>query len=202
VDRHLRTRWQADVSGHTQDAFRAVERLLGESGRERIFDSGCGTGQSTRLIAGLHPDSIVVGIDKSAARLQKAYGGRLPARQGNIVWVRAELAGFWRLALLSGWRLKAHYLLYPNPWPKPGQLQRRWHAHPVFPTLLDLGGRLEMRTNWRVYAEEFASAVEWAGGRDAGVEPVTDDRITTAFERKYRASGHELFAVVTADPAR
>jgi tRNA G46 methylase TrmB len=164
-----------------------------------IFDSGCGTGQSTRLIATHHPESLVIGIDKSAARLNKAFHGSLPHREGNIIWVRAELAGFWRLAVRAGWRLQAHYLLYPNPWPKPGQLQRRWHAHPVFPDLLKLGGTLELRTNWKIYAEEFALAIESASGCTPAIRSVAENEITTAFEGKYRATGHALFSVVTHD---
>ena len=104
----------------------------------------------------------------------------------------AELASFWRLALAAGWQLERHYLFYPNPWPKPGQLQRRWHAHPVFPDLLRLGGRLEMRCNWELYAEEFAFAVNRLAGTK--IEPVRlrEPDPVSAFERKYHDSGHGL----------
>jgi len=112
-----------------------------------------------------------------------------------VIWLRAELATFWRLAVQAGWRLHRHFLLYPNPWPKPGHLRRRWHAHPVFPDLLQLGGRLELRSNWAVYAEEFAVAVNHALG--TRVQPMrlagSDD--LSPFERKYRASGHALYSV-------
>ena len=199
VARHLRATWRPVLPAHTRDAFSAVEEMIVQNNTGLIFDSGCGTGQSTRLIATQNPDALVIGIDKSAARLNKAFPGPLPRREGNILWVRAELAGFWHLAARAGWRLQAHYLLYPNPWPKPGQLQRRWHAHPVFPDLLALGGVLELRTNWKIYAEEFALAIELALGLELPVQAVAESAITTAFERKYRASGHELFSVVTPD---
>jgi tRNA (guanine-N7-)-methyltransferase len=195
VAKHLKTSWRPVVPVHTREAFEATEALVQEMECALIFDSGCGTGLSTRLIAAHHPDSLVIGIDKSAARLSRAFPGPLPHREGNILWVRAELAGFWHLSARAGWRLQAHYILYPNPWPKPGQLQRRWHAHPVFPDLLELGGTLELRTNWKTYAEEFALAVELASGFTPTIRVVTETGITTAFERKYRASGHELLVV-------
>lgn len=195
VAKHLKTNWRPVVPAHTRKAFEATEALVQEMESALIFDSGCGTGLSTRLIAAHHPDSLVIGIDKSAARLTRAFPGPLPHREGNILWVRAELAGFWHLSARAGWRLQAHYILYPNPWPKPGQLQRRWHAHPVFPDLLELGGTLELRTNWKTYAEEFALAVELVSGFTPMIQAVTECSITTAFERKYRASGHELFIV-------
>lgn len=189
--------WKPVLPAHTQQAFATVAELVGQNESSLILDSGCGTGQSTRLIAAHNPDALVIGLDKSAVRLQKACPGPLPQREGNILWLRAELAGFWHLAARAGWRLRAHFLLYPNPWPKPGQLKRRWHAHPVFPDLLRLGGTLELRTNWRIYAEEFASAVGLVSGYSPPVRTVTESDITTAFERKYQASGHELFSVVT-----
>ena len=121
-----------------------------------------------------------------------------PCREGNALWLRAELTSFWRLARRAGWRLERHYLLYPNPWPKPAQLQRRWHGHPVFPDLLGLGGKLEMRSNWSVYAEEFAAAAALALGKPVLPLSLGATEITTPFERKYRASGHPLYSVAVS----
>ena len=73
--------------------------------------------------------------------------------------LQANLIDFWRLSVQTEWRLQKHYLLYPNPWPKKKHLQRRWHGHPVFPSILELGGELELRTNWKIYADEFNQAV-------------------------------------------
>jgi tRNA (guanine-N7-)-methyltransferase len=160
-----------------------------------VLDSGCGTGDSTRRIARLWPDRVVVGVDKSAARLARGGIDRFPHREGNVVWLRAELTSFWRLAHDAGWRLHRHYLLYPNPWPKASQLRRRWHAHPVFPTLLALGGQLEMRSNWLIYAEEFALAVNRVLGTDVQPSVLEAAEALSPFERKYRASGHRLYSV-------
>lgn len=197
VRTHVASRWRAPLHGPTVKAFEALTEMAGPvSGVPIVFDSGCGTGESTRRIAAFLPDCLVIGIDKSLARLRRQGAEHFPHREGNAIWVRAELASFWRLALQSGWRLHRHYLLYPNPWPKPRQLRRRWYAHPVFPVVLALGGRLEMRCNWRIYAEEFALAVRIVTGREAVLSTVGDGGITSPFERKYRRSGHELYAVV------
>lgn len=196
VRRHVNRPWQGGGHGPTEAAFGAVLDLLGDfAGQPVILDSGCGSGESTRLIAGRFPDSLVIGIDRSRARLARQRAPWLPYRDGNAVWVRAELAAFWRLALRAGWRLKRHYLLYPNPWPKAAHFRRRWHGHPVFPTLLALGGTVEMRTNWLVYAREFVRATQIAAGVEARVEPVGDASITSPFERKYRRRGDALYRV-------
>jgi tRNA G46 methylase TrmB len=195
VDAHLRRAWQAPLHPPSVAAFDALRGLIGNEPRPLVFDSGCGTGESTRLIARQMPDCLVIGIDKSRTRLARTGAGTFPHREGNAVWLRADLATFWRLARRAGWQLRGHFLLYPNPWPKPGQLRRRWHAHPVFPDLLGLGGRLEMRCNWEVYALEFAAAVNRALGADTRPAPVRETAITSPFERKYRASGHRLYSL-------
>lgn len=194
--RHTAAPWRGALHAPTVQAFRALQDELGAAPAPLILDSGCGSGESTRRLAQDFPNHLVVGVDKSAARLARTGAAGFPHRRGNAAWLRADLATFWRLALDAGWRLERHYLLYPNPWPKPGQLQRRWHAHPVFPVLLRLGGRIELRTNWNVYAEEFAQAAAWStGGAIAPREIDVDDPISP-FERKYRASGHRLYSVV------
>jgi len=195
LDTHLHSPWRAPLHAPSVAAFEALQLLIGSERQRLVLDSGCGTGESTRLIAGAFPDCLVIGVDKSLARLSRGGGAALPRREGNTVWVRAELVTFWRLARSAGWRLERHFLLYPNPWPKAGQLRRRWHAHPVFPDLIRLGGQLEMRCNWEIYALEFAAAVNRVLGTDIRPGQHGESAVTSPFERKYRASGHELYSV-------
>lgn len=152
-----------------------------------MLDSGCGVGESSRRLAERYPESLVIGVDKSAARLAKASGSE------NCRLLRADLYDFWRLAAGAGWRPRRHYLLYPNPWPKARHLQRRWHGSALLPALLALGGRLELRSNWQIYVREFAEALMIAGcetlewGRFCPREPLSP------FERKYHAAGQPLW---------
>ena len=190
--------WRQPLHGPSVRAFEALSGIIDPARDRLVLDSGCGNGESTQAIARAFPACRVIGVDKSLARLGRRGRDGSPVEEGNALWLRAELATFWRLALSAGWRLERHYLLYPNPWPKPGHVQRRWHAHPVFPDLLALGGRLELRCNWRIYAEEFALAVNRLADRDARVRDGTQPAITTPFERKYRASGHPLYSVVVS----
>lgn len=206
VRKHMAAEWRQPLHAPTVNAFTALVAAGVDPEKKIILDSGCGTGESTRQIAQYHPDCLVIGVDKSKARLKTLPGSHFSHnvflyREGNTIWLRAELASFWRLALQAGWRLHRHYLLYPNPWPKPSQVLRRWHAHPVLPTLLQLGGRLELRCNWEIYAREFAAAVEMAGCRDVQLTEGVDSCITTPFESKYRNSGQTLYCVVVPDLA-
>lgn len=203
VRRHLATRDRTPTPEHTERAFRAVNGHIAPAPAPVVFDSGCGTGASTLRLAEHHPDAWVVGIDKSAARLRRGPAGErtAPAPEHpravriapRALLVRADMFALWRLAARAGLRLAHHYVLYPNPWPKPGHLFRRVHGHPAFPALLTLGGRLEVRTNWRVYADELSAALSVAGLTAPAPERFDPKAPLTPFEVKYQRNGHDLW---------
>ncbi|ACX74744.1 putative methyltransferase [Fibrobacter succinogenes subsp. succinogenes S85] len=185
----------------------------GTAPRAVILDSGCGTGESTIHIARRFPGIPVIGIDKSCARLNKAgnpsqtAGEDVPA---NAFWIRAELLDFWRLALdyvkACKWTIPYHAVYYPNPWPKQSEATRRFHMHPIFPTLLALGKTIELRTNWEIYAREFAEAarIVFDERAEAGMtikcESFNSEKPETAFERKYKEARQILWRVLVALP--
>lgn len=186
------------VAEHTRVAFAAAQAWLADQHKPLILDSGCGVGLSTRELARRFPDHALIGVDRSESRLSREHG-ELPA---NARLVRADLVDFWRLALDAGWRPARHYLLYPNPYPKSAHLKLRWQGHPVLPALLGLGGRLELRSNWRLYVEEFSLALNQATGITAEVAPYRPDgeAYLTPFERKYHLSGQALWRLVAELP--
>lgn len=195
VARHLAEPFRKPYADYNRSAFDAS--LAGWDGRAPlILDAGCGVGHSTIQIARANPDHWVIGVDQSEDRLQrrKPYPDALLPK--NMVFVRADLVDYWRLMHDAGLRLAQHYILYPNPWPKIGHLARRWHAHPVFPWIPRLGGRLECRSNWRVYIEEMAVALTLALGREVQWEAFEAPVPLTPFERKYRDSGQTLYRLV------
>lgn len=204
LSRMLARPWRQPFANHNIATFTRMEReyeaRLPDYPGGLILDSGCGVGLSTRQLAVQYPDSVVIGIDRSEARLTRDHGP-LP---GNAMLCRADLGDFWRLAHEASWAPARHYLLYPNPYPKAGQLKRRWQGHPVFPTLVALGGRIELRSNWSVYVEEFASALAFVAQRPqvavAPFDPGTD--FLTPFERKYHLSGQTLWRCVETLPHR
>jgi tRNA (guanine-N7-)-methyltransferase len=193
---------------HAQSPFRkppasysvaAFERLLAawDGCAPLLLDAGCGTGASTRALARLHPDCLAVGVDQSAARLaQGANAARGEPALPNLLLLRADVVDIWGLLAARGMRLARHYLLYPNPWPKPAQVMRRWPAHPAFPLVLGLSGRLECRSNWRVYVEEFSAALGLLRDAAPACEVFVPQEALTPFERKYRDSGHTLWRAV------
>jgi len=192
VRRHMAHPFRKPILDYNREAFAAAlaARDAWQSDAPLILDAGCGVGWSTQRIAELYPEHFVFGIDQSIDRISR--GRPLPMPK-NARLIRAELVDFWRLLAESGIRLARHYNLYPNPWPKIGHLARRWQGHAVFPVWRELGGELECRSNWRIYIEEMAQALILLTGQSVAAEPWQTDDPMTPFEKKYLASGHELW---------
>lgn len=188
VARHRAARWRKPSQAVDEPALAELNhRLEGHEGA-LVLDSFCGTGMSTGLLAARHPEALVIGVDQSAHRL-----ARRPDLPDNALLLQAHCEAVWRHLADQERGLAHHYLLYPNPWPKPGHVGRRVHGHPAFPLLVALGGRLELRSNWQLYVEEFGVAL-----LQLGIPPLVqlspgDAPPMTRFEAKYRQSGHELW---------
>ncbi|UDM51840.1 tRNA (guanosine(46)-N(7))-methyltransferase TrmB [Cupriavidus sp. MP-37] len=206
VHEHLAAR----VARHLAEPFRkpigepsrrelgaALQRWQQAGSAPLILDAGCGVGESTLRLATQFPDHFVIGVDQSEKRLAagKDWWGEAPM-PGNFCWARADLVDVWRMLQADAVPVARHYVLYPNPWPKIGHLGRRWQGHAVFPALAACGDYLECRSNWRIYIDEFAQALELVG-RPARVEAWAPAQPMTPFERKYAASGHGLWRCVS-----
>ena len=174
------------ISAHTQAAFeKTCEWLEGFDG-DVILDSCCGVGESTANIARANPEARVIGIDKSEIRVEKHEHYR--TELSNYTVIRADVNDFWRLVRQSNWRVTQHFLLYPNPYPKKTQVQKRWHASAAMVDLMAITPHIEVRSNWLIYLMEFAQAAKHYGVM-SDLSEITGDDCMTPFERKYRASG-------------
>lgn len=197
VEKHQATHFAKPIADHTLRAFEAVNtRIHHNATLPLIMDSGCGTAMSTRLLAQQYPQAWVIGIDRSIKRLSKQYHATATAwadLPDNALLIQADLIDFWRLAVQAGWQLERHFLLYPNPYPKSVHLKRRFHAHPVFGDLLTLGGTIELRTNWDIYAQEFCFSARLMNKQCQGVECIRSSNPLTLFEKKYQESGQMLY---------
>lgn len=126
------------------------------------IDSGCGCAQSTLRLARQFPNYDVIGIDRSEPRLMRNAAFRnhngCPPNYPNVLLLRADLVPFWRLCARHLMLPHRHYILYPNPYPRPTDIKRRWYGHPIFPVLAKLSGRLEIRASWSAYLDDWRAA--------------------------------------------
>lgn len=192
VRKHQATRWRGPIADHSRNALQEVIRSVQESNQELVLDLGCGVGESTVQLAKRFPEQLVLGVDKSALRVSRSGLQSLPE---NAVVLRADSIDTLRLVEEASLRLRASYVLYPNPWPKKKHIQRRWHGHPLFPLLCQLSDALELRTNWSIYAQEFYTALEVLGYKEIEYQQFEPQVYISPFERKYAQSKHSLFRV-------
>jgi tRNA G46 methylase TrmB len=197
VRRHRDHAWRAPLHAATALQF-ARWQGVDDAAMPLVVDLGCGHGDSTLALAQRHAGARLLGVDQSAHRLARLAPTGF-AIHDRASLMRAEAATVLRLLAAAGRRIEVLYLLYPNPWPKPEHLLRRWHGHPVFPCLLANARRIVVRTNWRIYAEEFALAAALLGRVGTVATLPQDAESLTPFERKYRSSGHARFEVALDD---
>lgn len=160
-----------------------------------VLDSCCGVGESSAVLAKRHPEAKVIGVDKSALRVNK-HAEHYDQGTNNHLVIRADVIDFWRLVNENGWSVSHHYLLYPNPYPKSSQFKRRWHGSAAFADLIKLGGQIEVRSNWQIYIEEFSLALDLAKISNQWTRHNVTHAMTP-FERKYIASGQSCWRLVT-----
>lgn len=197
MTKHLRTHHLDPLRTSTASQFDKILKNLLEA--PLLLDSGCGTAASSCALAEAYPEYTILGVDKSLSRL--TTGGRILdcdlITKNNLILFRADCSDVWRLLLNSGIVPLRHFLLYPNPWPKSRHVKRRWHGHPAFRTLVELGGQLELRTNWQIYCSEFQTALKIAGHASKLDQISQEQEISTPFERKYLKSGQVLYRLTT-----
>jgi tRNA (guanine-N7-)-methyltransferase len=196
IQRHLQHADQTPIAEHSLSAWPDASRFL-QSKPHFVLDLGCGTGVSTHQLAQQFPDAAVLGVDRSVDRLSRST-----TLTSNALVLRFDQFDLLRLCAKAKFVADKIVLLYPNPSPKPEHLRRRWHAHPIWPCLLMCTRAVELRTNWEIYAREFACALQFSGIK-AQAQPLStaqDEAALTRFEAKYRASGHALWQVCADVP--
>ena len=109
VRRHLQSTWSQPFHRPSVDVYQELKEMavLSED-RPFILDSGCGTGQSTQELARLFPHQLVIGVDRSIARLSRSGVNTSIFQNENYILLRAELATFWRLLAHDGFSPQRH----------------------------------------------------------------------------------------------
>ena len=281
VTKHLNTEFMRPIPEHQIEIFNIIDDIVTNAQKPIILDSGCGTGLSTQNLAKQFPNHLVIGVDRSLHRLNKAelkeptefmdfyksiqntcfallpgllrrslamtavgalicflcikkglnknlnhqrnesphpehtpsaqewflsyfaiisskitnffffwqlietsYNSNISKksknttpyifRKNNLILVQANLIDFWNLIYQKNqnyldnpnnansnkrWNITHHFILYPNPYPKAAQFKQRFHGHPIFPIMLKISPRLEIRTNWEIYIKEAYQAI-------------------------------------------
>lgn len=161
-----------------------------------ILDLGCGIGESSYNLANKYPMTKILGVDKSISRLDR--NNKFKVKNNNIMLIQDDMFDLIPL-LYSNLKEKilSVHIYYPNPWPKKSQLKRRIHANPIAPFLFELSDTFFIRSNWKIYLEEFSKSYEFYKGVTSSVLEVTDlSDYLTPFEKKYHLSHQTIYELV------
>ncbi|MFT7258486.1 MAG: tRNA (guanine-N7-)-methyltransferase [Glaciecola sp.] len=202
VNKYRHCEFKKPIAQHTKQTFDSVIEWLGSWQGDVIIDACCGVGESSIVLAQQHPNTKIIGIDKSSVRLDKHshYKRQKDGDISNNVRVfQADLNDFWRLIAdhlkTAKWTVSKQCLFYPNPYPKKAQVRKRWHASPAFIALLGCSTNIEVRSNWLTYLNEFQQALAIHGVKSQ-INQVSSVPITP-FERKYTESGQSCWRLYT-----
>ena len=184
--------YQRPVAPFSQKTWEEILKII--KGKKVIFDFGCGIGKSTFVIARENPDCLVIGIDKSFSRIdrQNRFKANLPQ---NAHLFRGELLDLIPLVYQQQnlFALVKVFFLYPNPWPKPHLVKRRFHVSPIAPFIFRLNCPIISRSNWKLYLEEFECVSKIFGRNKTELLQLELNSFLTPFEKKYALSGQDLY---------
>lgn len=192
----LRSPSEAALVGPPGDGLIDAQALFGRRARLRV-DLGSGHGEFVTAMAAHHPEEDFLAVERQVVRVTKTARACLRLGLGNVRLFEDEIHAFVRLRLppASVHRL---YVLYPDPWPKPGHRRRRL-LNRAF--LLDAawalspGGRLVFVSDVPNYScAVLANATLLPGlwrnlGEPAGYWVDPPHRFPTVFERHRRNAG-------------
>ena len=181
-----------------------VDRKLQDELKKHRFlaiEIGAGTGLHSINYAKENSTRFLVAIEKTHTRFRKFEKGAALENIPNLLPVH-DHAVSWAANYLDQKMVDEFILMYPNPNPKPKDLNKRWHAMPFFGFMIDClkaGGRIVMRTNEKFYADEAAHFMgeEWKLQTTVNkIFPSSLPNHKTLFEKKYLERGQTCYEII------
>jgi tRNA G46 methylase TrmB len=138
-----------------------------------------------------------VAIEHTKTRFKKFEGRYKNHNLPNLLPIHAD-AIKWITHTLKENSVEEYFFLYPNPYPKKSDQNKRWHAMPFMKKIistLKTNGLLTLATNEYFYATEAIDFLtnNWNLTLISNEKPMT---YRTHFEKKYMQRGQECFNLV------
>lgn len=186
----------------TPDNWNVLSRV--PWGQPLVVEVGCGAGEWICREARQNPGIYYIGIEQTEVRSGKLVVAAGASAAPNLLPVRAD-AVLLLDRICPPASVDTFYFLYPNPYLKARQANRRLLTGPamwVFDRCLKPGGKIYLATNIEHYAAETAASLRHAWGYAVTQHGLITglEAPRTAFERKYRARGEKLFEVEANKP--
>lgn len=176
-----------------------------ENNKGLILEVGCGVGLHPILWAKKpqHQKRLLIACERTQEKFEKfkrrfenhGFSNILPIHEDALHWLCSHNEK-------TREAFEKIYFLYPNPYPKENQRNKRFLGMPSFTIYLQSlkrGGVIELRTNIKEYLEEarfLAQAVWNLTVVYAGELREEDEKGVTHFERKYLKRGETCYLLL------
>lgn len=175
--------------------------------REHLVDLEIGAG------AGLHairygqqnPDRFLIALERTskADRFQRRLKNHPMIT--NVLGLRVDAIP-WITHNVPSQSLSRVFLLYPNPYPKSGHKNLRWHHMPFTQFLISRlkpGGEITLATNERFYFDEAVVSFQkiWGLQLKSREQLHRESPARTHFEKKYLQRGLPCWNLIFQKPA-
>lgn len=190
------------------DKFKVPVPLASHSlcfSKKTFIEIGAGQGLFAVRFAQENPSTQLIAIERTKLKFEKlvrriennGYSESVLAIHGDAVnWISHHIPDE---------SVEGYFLMYPNPYPKRSQRNKRFHAMPFTEEMirsLKKGGKLHLVTNQNFYVKEAAEYYTkvWK------LEPIHmesfDQRVhpRTHFEKKYLNRGERCYELIVQKP--
>ena len=173
------------------------------------IEVGCGAGLHPIRYAQANPGRLLIAIEHTPTRFE-LFQRRLKRHPEirNVQAIQAEAVS-WITHRVEPLSVDRYFFLYPNPYPKRTDLNKRWHAMPFFSQILKTlkrGGTFTLATNEEFY---FSEALDYLMGpwglilvqaRELRGLDALGGVARTHFEKKYLQRGEVCRDLVVRKP--
>lgn len=165
-----------------------------------FVEIGAGQGLFAVQFPQMYPDATLIAIERTQTRFAQLHQRITHNPCPNVIPIRAN-AVHWIAHYLAEQSVDAYFILYPNPYPKASQRNKRFHAMPFMGHLiatLKPGGTLTLATNQAFYHAEAKAMLTQVWNLTCVSDRLisTGDRPRTHFEKKYLERGDRCTELV------
>lgn len=164
------------------------------------IEIGAGQGLFAVQFSQTHPETTLIAIERTQTRFAQLQQRITHNPCPNVIPIRTN-AVHWITHYLPEQSVDAYFILYPNPYPKASQRNKRFHAMPFMSHLiatLKPGGALILATNQAFYQAEAKAMLTQHWGLTCVIDRLipASDRPRTHFEKKYLERGDQCTGLV------
>jgi len=175
---------------------------VGLNDRPLTIEIGPGVGLHPIQYAKQHPDRYIVAIEKTTEKFNKFSSRRQHHPQLDNIWPVHANAIEWITRNIGLEEVDEYFLLYPNPYPKESQRNKRLMHMPFMEHLIAtmrIGAILTMATNIESFYQEAKDAWQQISCFNMQQDLIINSAshiARTHFERKYLAAGQTCYQLV------